>query len=150
MQKRSAWAADCCRDSDSTVSANSHVFGLFPRTGVVWIFVLLLSYNLALVPPCMLVSLLFNKVKSASNAAGATAPNILALKPNLPLIDGGCVAGMISLPILLSIPLGIVGGYHTTKLLLCLFAPIGFALSLGRIVELEAQGVGLSWATAAG
>ena len=127
MQKRSAWAADCCRDSDSTVSANSHVFGLFPRTGVVWIFVLLLSYNLALVPPCMLVSLLFNKVKSASNAAG-----------------------MISLPILLSIPLGIVGGYHTTKLLLCLFAPIGFALSLGRIVELEAQGVGLSWATAAG
>ena len=57
---------------------------------------------------------------------------------------------MISLPILLSIPLGIVGGYHSTKLLLCLFAPIGFALSLGRIVELEAQGVGLSWATAAG
>ena len=51
-----------------------HVFGLFPRTGVVWIFGLLLSYNLALVPPCMLVSLLFNKVKSASNAAGATAP----------------------------------------------------------------------------
>ena len=28
MQQRSAWAADCCRDSDSTVSANRHSIDL--------------------------------------------------------------------------------------------------------------------------
>eukprot|EP01043_Picozoa_sp_COSAG02_P097907 COSAG02_NODE_34099_length_489_cov_1.323077_1_plen_45_part_10 len=31
--------------------------GLFPLTGTGWVAVLLFSYNVALVPPCMIISL---------------------------------------------------------------------------------------------
>ena len=66
--------------------------GLFPLTGTWWVAVLLFSYNLALVPPCMIISLAFSKVKSASNASG-----------------------VFTVPILLSIPLGLLGGFHGMK-----------------------------------
>ena len=90
-----------------------------------WVAVLLFSYNLALVPPCMIISLVFSKVKSASNASG-----------------------VFTVPILLSIPLGLLGGFHGMKAFLSLLGPVGFSLALGRIVELEAQGKGLHWDTA--
>lgn len=121
--------------------------GLFPLTGTGWVVLLLFSYNVALVPPCMIISLVFSKVKSASNATS-----------------------VFSIPVLLSIPLGLVGGFHKTKAILSVFAPIGFSLALGasvytcvtcavcyffdksrcltgRVVELEGQGKGLSWDT---
>ena len=123
--------------------------GLFPLTGTGWVVLLLFSYNVALVPPCMIISLVFSKVKSASNATS-----------------------VFSIPVLLSIPLGLVGGFHKTKAFLSLLAPIGFSLALGesekisslslvhsatrkikshcltgRVVELEGQGKGLTWDT---
>ena len=82
--------------------------GLFPLTGTGWVALLLFSYNVALVPPCMIISLVFSKVKSASNATS-----------------------VFSIPVLLSIPLGLVGGLHKTKAILSLLAPIGFSLALG-------------------
>lgn len=100
-------------------------FGLFPLTETGWVAALLFSYNVALVPPCMIISLIFSKVKSASNATS-----------------------VFSIPVLLSIPLGLVGGFHNTKVFLSLLSPIGFSLALGRVVELEGQGKGLNWDTA--
>lgn len=82
--------------------------GLFPLTGTGWVAVLLFSYNVALVPPCMIISLVFSKVKSASNATS-----------------------VFTIPVLLSIPLGLVGGFHSTKVFLSILAPIGFSLALG-------------------
>jgi hypothetical protein len=102
-------------------------FGLFPHTGVGWLFALVLTYNLALVPPCVVISQFCSKVTQANQAVNA-----------------------FTIPLLLSIPLGLIDGHHVLKIPLSIFAPIGLSQSLGRIIELEGRGEGLSWATAFG
>lgn len=82
--------------------------GMFPHTGTGWVAAMLFSYNVALVPPCMLISMIFSNVKSASNATS-----------------------VFTIPVLVSIPLGLLGGFHGTKTFLSLLAPIGFSLALG-------------------
>ena len=67
----------CCSLSATRVEPRAfrfHVSFWTSKTGTGWIAVLLFTYNLALVPPCMIISLVFSKVKSASNASSVPTP----------------------------------------------------------------------------